>query len=89
MVFVVCNNEGIAGHTIQDRMFPADSPRIAKLLPANYEKFAELVDGHAERVEDPADLEGALQRAIGANRPAVVHVITDPKGSRVGKSYLG
>ena len=89
VVFVVCNNEGIAGHTIQDRMFPADSPRIAKLLPANYEKFAELVDGHAERVEDPADLEGALQRAIGANRPAVVHVITDPKGSRVGKSYLG
>ena len=89
VVFVVCNNEGIAGHTIQDRMFPEDSPRIAKLLPANYEKFAELVDGHAERVEDPADLEGALQRAIGANRPAVVHVVTDPKGSRVGRSYLG
>ena len=90
VVFVVCNNEGIAGHTIQDRMFPADSPRIAKLLPANYEKFAELVDGHAERVEDPADLEGALQRALGANRPAVVHVITDPKGGRVaGGSYLG
>ena len=90
VVFIVCNNEGIAGHTIQDRMFPADSPRIAKLLPANYEKLAELVDGHAERVESPSQLVPALQRAIGANRPAVVHIITDPKGDRVsGGSYLG
>lgn len=90
VVFVVCNNEGIAGHTIQDRMFPEGSPRIAKLLAANYEKFAELVDGHAERVEDPADLDAALERALGANRPAVVHVLTDPKGGRVaGGSYLG
>ena len=90
VVFVVCNNEGIAGHTIQDRMFPKDSPRIAKLLPANYEKLAELVDGHAERVERPEELAPALERALGANRPAVVHVITDPKGGRVGGgSYLG
>jgi len=90
VVFIVCNNEGIAGHTIQDRMFPADSPRIAKLLPANYEKLAELVDGHAERVESPDELAPALERAIGANRPAVVHIVTDPKGNREsGSSYLG
>ena len=90
VVFVVCNNEGIAGHTIQDRMFPEGAPRIAKLLPANYEKLAELVDGHAERVEHPDELGPALERALGANRPAVVHVLTDPKGGRVaGGSYLG
>ena len=79
VVFIVCNNEGIAGHTIQDRMFPADSPRIAKLLPANYEKLAE-----------PDELAPALERAIGAYRPAVVHIVTDPKGNREsGSSYLG
>jgi 2-hydroxyacyl-CoA lyase 1 len=90
VVFVVCNNEGIAGHTIQDAMFPADSPRIAKLLPANYEKLAEMVDGHMERVETADQLAPALARALGANRPAVVHVITDPKAGRVsGGSYLG
>lgn len=90
VVFVVCNNEGIAGHTIQDGMFPPGSPPIAKLLPANYEKLAELVDGHAERVETAAELAPALKRALGANRPAVVHVLTDPKGGRVGGgSYLG
>ncbi|MCZ6888580.1 MAG: thiamine pyrophosphate-binding protein [Gammaproteobacteria bacterium] len=90
VVFVVCNNEGIAGHTIQDRMFPADAPRIAKLLPANYEKLAELVDGHAERVERADELGPALKRALGANRPAVVHVLVDPKAGRVGGGmYLG
>lgn len=90
VVFIVCNNEGIAGHTIQDRMFPEGAPRIAKLLPANYEKLAELVDGHSERVEQPEELVPALERALGANRPAVVHVLTDPKGGRVsGGSYLG
>ena len=64
VVFVVANNEGIAGHAIQDGMFPPGAPRIASLLPAHYEKLAELVDGHAERVERPeADPAGARARA--------------------------
>jgi hypothetical protein len=29
VVFVVANNEGIAGHSIQDGMFPPGAPRIA------------------------------------------------------------
>ena len=90
VVFVVCNNEGIAGHSIQDGMFPQGAPRIASLLPANYEKLAEMIDGHAERVERPEELEPALRRALGANRPAVVHVLVDPKAGRVGGGmYLG
>lgn len=90
VVFIVCNNEGIAGHTIQDRMFPENSPRIAKLLPAHYEKLAEMVDGHAEHVERASELRPALERALGANRPSVVHVRVDPKAGRVGGgSYLG
>ena len=64
VVFVVANNEGIAGHAIQDGMFPPGAPRIASLLPAHYEKLAELVDGHAERVERPGgDPAGARARA--------------------------
>jgi len=88
-IFVVVDNEGIAGHMIQDFMMPPDSPRIASLLPARYEKLAEMVDGHAEYVERPADVRPALERALAADRLAVVHVRVDPKSRRLGgANYL-
>ena len=88
-VLVVLNNEGIAGHMLQDHMLPADSPMIASLLPARYEKMAEMVDGHAEYVEAPGDIRPALDRALASGKLAVVHVRVDPKASRVGGSnYL-
>jgi thiamine pyrophosphate-dependent acetolactate synthase large subunit-like protein len=89
VVFVVANNEGIAGHSIQDGMFPPDSPRVASLLPAHYEKMAEMVDGHAERVDKPDEIRPALERALAADRPALVHVRMDPKATRLsGGVYL-
>jgi 2-hydroxyacyl-CoA lyase 1 len=89
VVFVVANNEGIAGHSIQDGMFPPGSPRVASLLPAHYEKMAEMVDGHAERVEKPDEIRPALERALAADRPALVHVRVDPKATRLsGGVYL-
>ncbi|MEZ4215151.1 MAG: thiamine pyrophosphate-binding protein [Myxococcota bacterium] len=89
VVFVVCNNEGIAGHMIQDGMFPADAPKVAALLPASYEKLAEMVGAHAERVEAPGDIRPALERALAANAPAIVHVRMDPKATRMsGGIYL-
>jgi thiamine pyrophosphate-dependent acetolactate synthase large subunit-like protein len=88
-VFVVANNEGIAGHMIQDRMMPPGSPRIASLLPARYDKLAEMVDGFAAHVERPEEIRPALERALAADRVAVVHVRIDPKAVRLGGSnYL-
>lgn len=89
VVFVVANNEGIAGHSIQDGMFPPGSPRVASLLPAHYEKLAELVDGAAFRVEKPEEIRPALEQALAADRVAVVHVRIDPKATRLsGGVYL-
>jgi thiamine pyrophosphate-dependent acetolactate synthase large subunit-like protein len=89
VVFVVANNEGIAGHMLQDHFLPPGSPRIASLLPAHYEKVAEMVDGHAERVERPEEIRPALLRALAADRVAVVHVRIDPKAYRLaGSNYL-
>jgi thiamine pyrophosphate-dependent acetolactate synthase large subunit-like protein len=88
-VFVVANNEGIAGHLLQDHMMPPGSPRIASLLPAQYEKMAEMVDGHAESVERPEEIRPALERALAADRVAIVHVRVDPKATRIsGGNYL-
>jgi 2-hydroxyacyl-CoA lyase 1 len=89
VVFVVANNEGIAGHLIQDHMLPPGSPRIASLLPAHYEKMVEMVDGHAERVDRPEEIRPALSRALAADRVALVHVRCDPKAVRLsGGNYL-
>jgi thiamine pyrophosphate-dependent acetolactate synthase large subunit-like protein len=88
-VFIVANNEGIAGHLLQDHMLPPGSPRIASLLPARYEKMAEMVDGHAESVERPEEIRPALERALAAERVAIVHVRVDPKATRIsGGNYL-
>jgi thiamine pyrophosphate-dependent acetolactate synthase large subunit-like protein len=89
VVFVVSNNEGIAGHMIQDHFLPPGSPRIASLLPARYDKLAEMVDGHAEHVERPEQIRPALLRALAADRVAVVNVRVDPKAYRLaGSNYL-
>jgi len=88
-VLVVANNEGIAGHMIQDALMPPGAPRIAALLPARYDKIAEMVDGHAEHVERPEGIRPALERALATDRISVVHVRIDPKAARIsGSNYL-
>jgi thiamine pyrophosphate-dependent acetolactate synthase large subunit-like protein len=88
-IFVVVNNEGIAGHMLQDYLLPPDSPKIASLLPARYELLAEMVGGHAEYVEEPGEIRPALDRALAADQLAVVHVRVNPKSVRIGgTNYL-
>ena len=88
-LLVVLNNEGIAGHMLQDHMLPPDSPMIASLLPARYEKMAEMVDGHAEYVDTAEGIRPALDRAMASGKIAIVHVRVDPKASRIGgTNYL-
>ena len=88
VVFVISNNGGIAGHSIQDRMFPADSPPIAALLPVDYERMAEMVGGFAARVTEPGEIGPTIRRALDSGKVSVVNVITDPKGGRRGSMYL-
>ena len=88
VVFVISNNGGIAGHSIQDRMFAPDAPPIAALLPVNYERMGEMVGGFSARVTKPADIRPTIERAIAANTVAVINVLTDPKGGRRGTGYL-
>jgi thiamine pyrophosphate-dependent acetolactate synthase large subunit-like protein len=88
VVFVISNNGGIAGHSIQDRLFPPDAPPIAALLPVHYEKMAEMVGGYGERIEDPARIGPAIREAIAADTVAVLNVMTDPKGGNRGSAYL-
>jgi acetolactate synthase-1/2/3 large subunit len=43
-----------------------------------FDKVAEAMGCHGERVSDPAALEAALQRCVDSGKPSVVHVDVDP-----------
>jgi acetolactate synthase-1/2/3 large subunit len=58
--------------TDQQGTINADFEEIA------FDKVAEAMGCHGERVADPAELEEALQRCIESGKPSVVHVDVDP-----------
>ena len=43
-----------------------------------FDKVAEAMGCHGERVADPAELEGALRRCVESGKPSVIHVDVDP-----------
>jgi acetolactate synthase-1/2/3 large subunit len=51
----------------------------AELRPeTRYDEVVAALGGHGELVREPAALRGALERALAANGPALVNVLTDP-----------
>jgi acetolactate synthase-1/2/3 large subunit len=51
----------------------------ADLRPeTRYDEVVEALGGHGELVREPGELRGALERAFGAGKPALVNVLTDP-----------
>jgi acetolactate synthase-1/2/3 large subunit len=72
VVTVVSNNAG----------WTAREPDIRKpgreLGFTAFDKVGEALGAYAERVENPADIRPALERAFASGRPAVINVITDP-----------
>ncbi len=44
-----------------------------------YDKMVEALGGYGEFVEKPAEIRGAIERAIASGKPALVNVCTDPE----------
>jgi acetolactate synthase-1/2/3 large subunit len=58
--------------TDQQGTINADFEEIA------FDKVAEAMGCHGERVSDPSELEAALQRCVDSGKPSVIHVDVDP-----------
>jgi len=58
--------------TEQQGTINADFEEIA------FDKVAEAMGCHGERVSDPSELEAALQRCVDSGKPSVIHVDVDP-----------
>jgi acetolactate synthase-1/2/3 large subunit len=74
---VILNNSVMGGY---GHHMPNASQRYgSNRLTGNYARVAEGLGAHAERIEAPGDVRGALERGVAATRggrPAVLEMIT-------------
>jgi pyruvate dehydrogenase (quinone) len=81
LIFMVLNNGDLNQVTWEQRVMNGD-PKFegSQSLPVvDYARFAELIGLGGIRVEDPADVGPAWERALAADRPTVLDVVTDPE----------
>ncbi|HXW10476.1 MAG TPA: thiamine pyrophosphate-binding protein [Steroidobacteraceae bacterium] len=64
--------------TLLTKALGPDETIKADLGEIRFDKVAEAMGAHGERVADPGELEAALVRALASGKPAVVHVDVDP-----------
>ncbi len=61
----------------------------ADLSPeTRYDQIVEVLGGHGELVREPAELRGALERALASDGPSLVNVLTDPSVAYPRRSNL-
>jgi acetolactate synthase-1/2/3 large subunit len=77
-VVVVGNDAGWGEvRSSQTDIYGGDARVATGLARSRYDWLCEIFGGHAEHVERPADLRGALERALEAGSPAIVNVELD------------
>lgn len=86
VVTVVNNNHGLLQDKRgDDRAYQAvpgaNSADLWEFNDVDLAKVAEAMGAYGIRVNQPGDIQGALERALASGRPAVVDVATDPLDS--------
>ena len=64
----------------QIQMVGKERAAASALAPTRYDKIVEAMGGYGEHIDDPDDLDGALQRAFASGKPACIDVTIDPEG---------
>jgi acetolactate synthase-1/2/3 large subunit len=64
--------------TLIKKSLGPDETIKADLGEIRFDKLAESMGAHGERVADPRELKPAIERAIASGGPAVIHVDVDP-----------
>lgn len=78
-IIVIVNNDAqwaMSSHG-QDLIYGPGNRVISELLPSRYDLVAAGYGAHAELVERPSDLAGAIRRAIDSGLPACINVLTE------------
>jgi acetolactate synthase-1/2/3 large subunit len=86
IVAVVWNNSSWGPSFDQMPMLRGHVDPFDMLPDLRYDRMFEAIGCHGEHVERPDDIRGALERAFGAGKAAVVNVLGD---ARIGHPRLG
>ena len=86
VVTVVNNNHGLLQNRrgddrAYDNVPGTNSADIWNFNDVDMAKVAESMGAYGIRVDQPGDIQGALEQALASGRPAVVDVATDPEDS--------
>ncbi|WP_242342935.1 thiamine pyrophosphate-binding protein [Anaeromyxobacter terrae] len=82
MVVVVGNDAAWGQILVPQRGLYGDDHAVAtKLAPTRYDRVVEAFGGKGEHVDDPADLEPALERAFASGTVYCVDVAIDPEAA--------
>ena len=73
-IVAILGNDAAWGIDRQIQLGLYGRPVATDLLQARYDQVVQGLGGYGEFVENPADLELALQRAFGAGKPALLNV---------------
>lgn len=79
-VSVVCNDAGwgMTKHQMQ-LTYGKDSPGAGVDMPfIRFDELAMALGGYGEMVDDPRELNAAIERGLSSDMPAIINVMTDP-----------
>jgi pyruvate dehydrogenase (quinone) len=81
LIVLVLNNRDLNQVTWEQRAMSGDPKFVEsqELPDVPYASWAELIGLNGIRVEDPAEIGDAWDRALGAERPTVLEVVCDPE----------
>ena len=73
-ITVIIGNDAAWGIDRQIQLGVFGRPVATDLLPSRYDKMMEGFGGHSEHVTDPADVSGAIERALNVDKPSLLNV---------------
>lgn len=92
LLIIICNNKKYAiMEQLHDRFYPKGTVNTTKdyygvhINNSRYEQAVNIVGGHGQLVEKPADLKGAIEAALAcvkAGKPAILNVLLPDTGAQ-------
>jgi acetolactate synthase-1/2/3 large subunit len=85
VVFLIANNGSIGGG--RQRMLTGEAAAEGGSAVVRYDRMMEAFGGYAEYVEQPNELQPALQRAFASGKAALLNVMVDPGARRKEQAF--
>ena len=84
----IVGNDAAWGQMLRPQLAFYKRLAAVQLNPTRYDQIVEAMGGHGELVEDPNEIQPALQRAYASGKPACINVILKQEHGFKGGAYI-